>query len=77
MSFEDFKQYIANTGNGVGGSLHIVIYDGNTEDRFIDFCIEQAEVREDTEGVRLGKILRNMSEIERDELVDKLWHEIW
>lgn len=50
--------YYAKPGNEAGGSLHIVLDDGNSEDDDVDWCIARARERGDEDGVRLGSIIR-------------------
>jgi len=57
--------YYAKPGNEAGGSLHIVLDDGNEEDGAVDFCIGWALERRDWDGVALGSVLRRMPESER------------
>lgn len=53
----------------VGGALHIVLDDGNTEDHFIDWCIENsiAELHGDRKNMyeRCAKMLLEINESER------------
>jgi hypothetical protein len=60
--------YETNTG---GGSLHIVLDDGNMEADHILFCWEYAKAEGDTEAVKLAKLLLDMSVDERYELYDR------
>lgn len=57
--------YCAKDGNGVGGSLHIVLDDGNVNDGHVEWCIEHARELGDEDGVKLGKILLQMSKTQR------------
>lgn len=66
ISIEDlhaFKAYLEK--NPAGGSLHIVLDDGNVEDSHVEFCIEYARQNGDIEGNRLGKILLGKSKSQR------------
>jgi hypothetical protein len=54
--------------NGAGGSLHIVLDDGNVEDSSVQFCIDYAKKNGDEVGVKLGEILLTMSKTQRDKL---------
>jgi len=47
------------------GSLHIVLEDGNIQDRNVDFCIDYANRHGDQEGFELGKILLTKSKSQR------------
>lgn len=59
------EAYYAKSGNGVGGSLHIVLEDGNVEDHHVRWCLECAEKHGDTDGVELAKLLLAMSKTQR------------
>jgi hypothetical protein len=67
------QAYLAKDGNSVGGNLHIILDDGNLEDRNIDFCINQAEECGDVDGVVLGKTLRQLSMTQRNKLYKNNW----
>lgn len=54
--------------NAVGGSLHIVLDDGNIHDGDIEFCIEWAKDRNDQDGVALGEYLLTLSKTQRKKL---------
>ena len=49
-----------------GGNLHIVLDDGNTEDRWVESCVERSVKANDLHGYLMGKILQRMSEKQRD-----------
>lgn len=59
------QAYYALPGNGVGGSLHIVLEDGNVEDSSVAFCLKAAQERGDAPGVELASILLRMSRTQR------------
>jgi hypothetical protein len=59
------KAYLEKDGNGVGGSLHIVLDDGNVEDSHVEFCIKWAREHNDEDGVKLGELLLRMSKTQR------------
>jgi hypothetical protein len=59
------RAYAATEGNEVGGSLHIVLDDGNVDDSSVKWCIEYAKEREDAAGVELGEMLLRMSRTQR------------
>jgi hypothetical protein len=74
-SFYEFE------GNGCGGSLHIVLDDGNIEDSHVDYCISYAQGLPETrherdrydlpfdyKGELLGRLLRMMSLTQRGKL---------
>ena len=47
------RDYFAMPGNEVGGELHVVLEDGNTEDHFIVSTIEDSEDRITRDVARL------------------------
>lgn len=59
------RAYYAKDGNGAGGSLHIVLDDGNVEDSHVRFCLEFAREEGDEDGVRLAETLLQMSQTQR------------
>ena len=63
-----FKAYYARPGNGVWGSLHIVLDDGNLEDSSVEFCLKYAEEKGDTEGAELARILLKLSISQRKKI---------
>jgi hypothetical protein len=60
--------YYAKPGNGVGGSLHIVLDDGNVDDGSVEFCRKFAMEQGDDDGVALADILLRMSRTQRHKL---------
>lgn len=64
------QAYVNLPENGVGGSLHLVIHDGNTRDSDVRFCIDWAIAQNDPEGERLGRILLQMSGTQRGKLAN-------
>ncbi len=62
------REYYNKEGNGVGGSLHIVLDDGNTENRHVAFCINYARECGDEDGVKLGELLLKMSRTQRHKI---------
>lgn len=59
------QAYYSIPGNGVGGSLHIVLDDDNVQDWCVDACIERATEKGDHRGEALARILRSMSRTQR------------
>lgn len=59
------RAYCAKPGNDMGGSLHILLADQNVADSDVDFCINVASERGDTEGEALARTLRLMSRTQR------------
>jgi len=62
------KAYYAKPNNGVGGSLHIVLDDGNVETSSVEFCKEYARQNNDLDGVALAELLLKMSYTQRKKL---------
>jgi hypothetical protein len=59
------REFANAPGNGVGGSLHIVLEDGNVKDSDVASCIEYARQRGDDLGVKVGELLLSMSTTQR------------
>jgi hypothetical protein len=51
--------------HAAGGTLHIVLDDGNVDDSDVQFCIDYARRQGDNAGVFLGQILLRMSKTQR------------
>jgi hypothetical protein len=51
--------------NPTGGSLHIVLDDGNVKDKNVEFCWLYAIKEGDKEGEQLAQLLMHMSETQR------------
>ena len=66
----EINAYYDKPENGVGGNLHIVLDDGNTEARHVLFCLRQAERGGDEDGVRLAEALLCLDQAERDGVVN-------
>jgi hypothetical protein len=62
------RAYVAKPGNGAGGSLHILLDDGNIEDGAVRFCLELAMLQDDADGVALAKLLLAMTKTQRGKL---------
>jgi hypothetical protein len=62
--------YMAVPGNEMGGSLHIVLCDGNVGDDSVGFCLKWAVERGDVEGAALAKILLTMSLTQRGKVAN-------
>jgi hypothetical protein len=60
--------------HAAGGSLHIVLDDGNLEDGNIQFCIEWAEEHGDAAGAALGRLLLEMTRTQRAKVYRIKWH---
>jgi hypothetical protein len=59
------RSYAAIEGNDTGGSLHVVLDDGNVDDSTVRSCIHDARQRGDQPGVKLGEALLQMSRTQR------------
>lgn len=55
-------------GNLAGGSLHILLDNGNVNDDHIEFCIETATEKGDVPGIQLARVLKVMSKTQRARL---------
>jgi hypothetical protein len=71
---ELIQDYYSTDGNAAGGYLHIVLDDGNLEDDDIRFCIEQAKMAGDFNGVLLGYVMLLLSLPEREKVYHKFWN---
>jgi len=60
--------YYAKHGNGAGGSLHLVLDDGNIETYSVEFCKQFALENNDQDGVELAELLLKMSYTQRRKL---------
>lgn len=67
------RAYIAKDGNGVGGSLHIVLEDQNVADGHVQHCREYAIERDDADGVALADLLAQMSKTQRSKIAQLIW----
>lgn len=65
--------YRDSKGNTLGGSLHIVLDDGNVDDFSVKFCIAHARGRDDIEGVALGEVLLRMSRTQRKKIAEQFY----
>lgn len=62
---EVVRDYYEKPGNGAGGTFHVVLDDGNIEDKFVKWCIEQAQSLGDSDGVAMGALLLLMTKTQR------------
>lgn len=65
---EDFYRM---PGNGAGGSLHIVLDDGNVDEDSVRFCLTYARDRDDAVGVALANVLLSLTDDDRDAFIGK------
>lgn len=66
------RDYYKLPGNWCGGSLHIVLDDGNLETCHVQFCLDHAEEHGDEKGVKLAKALLELTEDQRDTIYQSL-----
>lgn len=59
------QAYYQMEGNSTGGSLHIVLDDGNYERHHVEFCLQWAKDRDDPDGVMLAGHLLLLTDEER------------
>lgn len=62
------RAYYAKPGNEAGGSLHVVLDDGNVSDDDVRFCLQQTREHGDADGVALAEKLLLMSRTQRRKL---------
>lgn len=67
--------YKATFGNGCGGSLHIVLDDGNVDNSDVEFCRQWAQERGDAAGESIARSLLAMSRTQRRKLA-RLFHDL-
>lgn len=70
-----FVEYVKLKDNAVGGSLHIWLSDSNIEDHNMEFCIENAIERGDSEGEALARLGLEMSKTQRSKIIPLIWNE--
>lgn len=68
------RDYYAQPGNSLGGSLHIVLEDANWEQSQIDWCERRAIERGDVFGAFLARVLGQMSGGQRRRLSRMNWY---
>ena len=61
-------EYYAKPDNATGGCFHIVFEDGNYTDADIQHCIDRSHFVGDTDGVKLGELLIQMTRTQRSKL---------
>jgi len=66
------RDYYKLPGNGCGGSLHIVLDDGNLETEHVQFSLDWAEEHNDPKGIELAKALLELTEDQRDTIYQSL-----
>jgi hypothetical protein len=65
MVIRQAKAYLAKPGNEAGGSLHLVLGDGNVENSSVEICLKHAQEENDYDGIRLAETLLRMSVSQR------------
>lgn len=63
-----YDAYMAKPENINGGSLHIVSEDGNYADKHVQFCVDYAHERGDTDGMALAVMMLHLSITQRKKL---------
>lgn len=67
------RYYYEDAGNGCGGTLHIVLDDGNTEFDHIEYCRKECEENGDSLGQLICDILFCFTDEERELLYQSDW----
>lgn len=62
---EKIREYYTRPGNSVGGSLHVVLDDGNLQPSHIEYCLKYAVESGDSEGAELARALLQMTPTQR------------
>ena len=62
------REYYSIPGNSAGGSLHVVLDDGNIGDDSIRFCLCECDKDSDKKGAELCKLLLRMSKTQRKKI---------
>lgn len=62
------EKFCAMAGNGAGGSLHIVLDDGNADRESVEWCHTRAREHGDKDGMALCDLLLTLSDAERESL---------
>ena len=62
------NEYYEKDGNCAGGTLHVVLDDGNIETIFVKHAVEYARENNDEDGEKLGELLLKMSYTQRYKL---------
>lgn len=70
---ELIKYYYDDLGNGTGGSLHVVLDDGNLEHATIFWCQNECKKNKDSFGVFLADVLLTFTEDELDNMYNEDW----
>ena len=65
------RYYNSERGKWVGGSLHIVLDDGNLSNDSVDFCIDHAKETDDEAGWILATMIRSLTSTQRRSLYRK------
>ena len=67
------KEYLSKEGFSSGGSLHIVLSDGNIESSDLAFCAGFACANNDAEGNDIVDLMRLMTMRQREKLLEGLY----
>lgn len=68
------EMYYTLPGNQVGGSLHIVLDDGNIERQHVEFCKKYALEQHDYVGAAIANMMLRMSLTQRKKLSRRSWY---
>ena len=72
MVLKQAKAYLAKPGNEAGGSLHLVLSDGNVENSSVEVCLKHAQEENDYDGIRLAETLLKISNAQRRKVYKSL-----
>lgn len=73
MAKQIVRSFVHKEGNIAGGSLHVVLEDGNTDIKSVVHCREYAQQQDDSDGVFVANILAMFTRSEREDIVSN-WH---
>jgi hypothetical protein len=62
---QKIKAYLSIPGNEIGGNLHLVLQNGNIQDKHVLFCKQQATESGDSMAAELADTLLKMSKTQR------------
>ena len=58
---------------GAGGTLHVILDDGNYDDQCLNLCLEDAKKYNDYWGITIGNLLLEFTEEEREQIVERYY----
>lgn len=62
------ERYMTRPGNLSGGSLHVVLEEGDVDDASVASCVPYAEAMGDAEGAELARLMLRMSPTQRGKI---------